>query len=357
MVINSLMTGTGSFIPEEIVDNEAFLNQDFFDAEKNTFPYDNATIIEKFKAITGIESRRYLKGKLNSSDIGTIAAQRAIEESGIDPEKIDQIIFAQNFGDIGEDSDQIDLLPCLASRVKHNLKIANPNCVAYDILFGCPGWIQGVIQAHAYINSGIAKAVLVIGSETLSRVVDPYDRDSMIYSDGAGACILERKEEAEKRGILSFANQSFTKDEAYYLYYGSTFNPADPKGTKFIKMYGRKIYEFAVTHVPAAMKACFDKSGEDIGDLKKIFIHQANEKMDFAIIKRFYRLYGYKNVPKDIMPMSIHKLGNSSVATVPTLFDLVNKDKLEGHSVKKGDLVLLASVGAGMHINAITYRL
>jgi 3-oxoacyl-[acyl-carrier-protein] synthase-3 len=356
MVLNSIMTGTGSFIPEEIIDNEAFLNQAFFDGEKQAFPYDNKTIIEKFKDITGIESRRYLKGNLNSSDIGTYAAQRAIEESGIDPEKIDQIIFAQNFGDISEGSNQIDMLPCLASRVKYNLGISNPNCVAYDILFGCPGWIQGVIQAHAYIHAGIAKAVLVIGSETLSRVVDPFDRDSMIYADGAGACIVELKEEASKRGILSYANQSFTKEEAYYLYYGSTFNPADANKTKFIKMHGRKIYEFAVTHVPAAMKACFDKSGEDINEVKKIFIHQANEKMDFAIVKRFFRLYGFKNVPKDIMPMSIHKLGNSSVATVPTLYDLVNKDKLEGHKLNKGDLVILASVGAGMHINAITYR-
>jgi 3-oxoacyl-[acyl-carrier-protein] synthase-3 len=356
MVVNSVITGTGSLIPEQIVDNESFLKQDFFDGEKNTFPYDNKTIIEKFKAITGIESRRYLKGKQNSSDIGTAAAKIAIKEAGIDPEKIDQIIFAQNFGDITEGSHQIDMLPCLASRVKYNLGIENPNCVAYDILFGCPGWIQGVIQAHAYINSGIAKAVLVIGSETLSRVVDPFDRDSMIYSDGAGACIIERKEEAEKRGILSFANQSFTKEEAYYLYYGSTFNPADPNQTKFIKMHGRKIYEFAVTHVPAAMKACFDESGEDIHDVKKIFIHQANEKMDFAIVKRFFKLYNFKNIPKDIMPMSIHKLGNSSVATVPTLYDLVNKDQLEGHHLNKGDLVILASVGAGMHINAITYR-
>ena len=120
-------------------------------------------------------------------------------------------------------------------------------------------------------------------------------------------------------------------------------------------MFGRKIYEFAITNVPNAMKTALDKSGFEIDDLKKIFIHQANEKMDEAIVKRFYRLYK-KPVPEGVMPMSIHKLGNSSVATVPTLLDLVLKGKIKNQKVNKGDLVMLASVGAGMNINAIVYR-
>ena len=120
-------------------------------------------------------------------------------------------------------------------------------------------------------------------------------------------------------------------------------------------MHGRKIYEFALNNVPQAMKDCLDKSGVDIKDVKKVLIHQANEKMDEAIIKRFYRLYKTQ-VPEDIMPMSIHKLGNSSVATVPTLFDLIRNNKLENHKLDKGDIILLASVGSGMHINAIIYK-
>lgn len=356
MINNSLITGTGSYIPDFKVDNEAFLDQDFYDDKQENLPYDNKTIIEKFKTITGIESRRYLKGKLNSSDMALEASRIAIEDAGIDPESIDQIIYAQNFGDIKEGEDQIDMLPCLASRVKYTLGISNPNCVAYDIIFGCPGWIQGVIQANAFIKAGVAKTVLVVGSETLSRVVDPFDRDSMIYSDGAGACIVQKVEEETKRGILSFTNQSFTKEEAYFLHYGPTFNPKDENKTSYIKMYGRKIYEFALNKVPLAMKECLDKSGEHIDDVKKIFIHQANAKMDYAIVKRFFKLYGYRDFPENILPMSIHFLGNSSVATVPTLYDLVKKEKLEGHQIKEGDLVILASVGGGMHINAITYR-
>ena len=120
-------------------------------------------------------------------------------------------------------------------------------------------------------------------------------------------------------------------------------------------MHGRKIYEFALNNVPQAMKACLDNSGVDIKDVKKILIHQANEKMDEAIVKRFYRLYKTE-MPEDIMPMSIHKLGNSSVATVPTLYDLILKNKLENHQINKGDVIIFASVGAGMHINAIVYK-
>jgi 3-oxoacyl-[acyl-carrier-protein] synthase-3 len=348
------MTGTGSYIPTIIQKNEDFLTQDFYDEQQLKIPNSNEIIIKKFQGITGIEERRYVSNELKSSDIGTIAAQNAIDDSGIDPEELDYIIVGHNFGDVDSGNTQIDMLPSIASRIKFNLKIKNPNCVAYDIIFGCPGWLQGVIQADAFIKAGIASKCLIIGTETLSRVVDPYDRDSMIYSDGAGACILEKNEETS-RGILSAASQSFTYDEAYFLFYGSSYNPSENQQTKYIKMHGRKIYEFALNQVPLAMKTAVDKSGVGIDDISKVLIHQANEKMDEAIIKRFYLLYN-KEMPEDIMPMSIHKLGNSSVATIPTLFDLIVKNKLEGHQIKEGDVLLIASVGAGMNVNAIVYR-
>lgn len=122
-------------------------------------------------------------------------------------------------------------------------------------------------------------------------------------------------------------------------------------------MKGRKVYEYAMKNVPSAMKECLDKSGVDISEVKKVLIHQANEKMDEGIIKLFFRLYGIKEVPEDIMPMSIHKLGNSSVATVPTLYDLIIKGQMEQHNFSKGDVILLASVGAGMNVNAVAYRI
>ena len=106
-----------------------------------------------------------------------------------------------------------------------------------------------------------------------------------------------------------------------------------------------------------AMKQAMDKAGADIHDVKKVLIHQANEKMDNEIIKRLFRLYKERNIPEDIMPMSIHKLGNSSVSTVPTLLDQIRKGTAEGnHKIEAGDLILLASVGAGMNVNAVAYR-
>ena len=347
------ITGIGSYIPEKKVSNTDFNNHVFLNEDGTDFAYPNEVVINKFKSITGIEHRRYAEDHLNSSDLAFFASQKAIQNAGIDPETIDYIIFAHNFGDVKHGTIQSDMLPSLATRVKNKLQIKNPKCVAYDILFGCPGWIEGVLQANAFIKSGMAKRCLVIGSETLSRVVDAHDRDSMIYSDGAGASIIEASD--DETGMLAYESATYANDEAGYLFFGKSYNPDLDPDTRYIKMYGRKIYEFALNQVPAAMKSCLDKSGLGIDAVKKILIHQANEKMDEAIIQRFYKLYD-RSVPKDIMPMSIHELGNSSVATVPTLFDLLIRGEIENQTIHKGDVMIFASVGAGMNINAFIYR-
>jgi 3-oxoacyl-[acyl-carrier-protein] synthase III len=353
----TIITGTGSYIPEVIQKNSDFHGQAFFTEEHEKIEQPSSVITEKFQNITGIAERRYITEDLHSSDIGFFAAQRAIDDSGVDPETIDQIIFAHNFGDVRKHTIQTDVLPALASRVKQRLGIKNPYCVAYDILFGCPGWVQGVIQSDAFLKSGQSKKTLVIGSETLSRVIDVYDRDSMIFADGAGACVLEYDETEGDSGILSTAAMTHTVDEAYYLFLGkSNFPEADPR-VRYIKMKGRKVYEYALTNVPLAMKECLDRAGVSLEEVKKIFIHQANEKLDQGVIKRLYKLYGHNEVPEGIMPMSVHELGNSSVATVPTLFDRVRHGELKGHSVAAGDIVLFASVGSGMNINAVCYRI
>ena len=347
------IAGIGSYIPEKKVSNTDFGEHVFLNEDGSAFGYPNEVVIKKFKGITGIEHRRYAEDHLTSSDLAFFASQKAIENAGIDPETIDYIIFAHNFGDVKHGTTQSDMIPSLATRVKHKLQIKNPKCVAYDILFGCPGWIEGVLQANAFIKSGMAKRCLVIGSETLSRVVDAHDRDSMIYSDGAGASIIEASD--DETGMLAYESATYANDEAGYLFFGKSYNLDLDPDTRYIKMYGRKIYEFALNQVPMAMKSCLDKSGLGIDDVKKILIHQANEKMDEAIIQRFYKLYD-RPVPKDIMPMSIHELGNSSVATVPTLFDLLISGQIENQSIEKGDILLFASVGAGMNINAFVYR-
>ena len=351
--MNVKITGSGSSIPQQIQNNSGFSQNSFYDAEGNPISNPNEEIIEKFKAITGIEQRRYIKNDETVIDIAIVASNRAIEDAKVDPETLDYIIVAHNVGDIALNSNQVNTLPCLAAKIKAGLRIKNPNCVAYDILFGCPGWVEGVIQAKAFIKAGMAKKCLVIGADTLSRVLDQTDRDSMIYADGAGATVIE--ESQEEGGILSHKTVTYTFDgEADYIFYGPSNQSG--QGTKYIKMHGRKVYEFALSHVPSAIQHCLDASGESIDNVKKIFIHHANLKMDDAIIKRLYRLYK-KPMPEGVLPMNIQEFGNSSVATVPTLFDLIRKENYKGHELHKGDLILFASVGAGMNINAITYRI
>ncbi len=353
----TIITGSGSCIPDIVKKNSDFAQVEFYTEQHKLINTPASEIVHKFQQITGIDERRYAADDLNASDLGAAAALDAIDNSGINPEEIDLLIAAHNFGNVYKHTIQTDAVPSLASLIKHKLQIKNPNCVAYDVLFGCPGWLQGVIIAHVHFKAGMAKKALIVGTETLSRVIDVHDRDSMIFSDGAGATVLEYKDTGNlNNGILSCCAQTHAAEEVNYINMGCSYKPDYDERVRYIKMKGRKVYEYAMTHVPAAMKTCLDESGVSIHDLKKVFIHQANEKMDDGIIKRLYQLYGINEVPAHCMPMSIHMLGNSSVATIPTLYDLVMKEKLQPHTLHTGDVILFASVGAGMNINAVCYR-
>ena len=356
-MINSIITGSGSFIPDVEVKNDEFIENPFCFNDGRRIQNDNQEVITKFQEITGIRTRRYVNDDQSCSDIATIAAQRAIENSGVNPEELDMIIVAHNFGDVIKGSNQTDIVPSIGSRVKHSLGIANPNCVPYDIIFGCPGWVQGVIQSHIYIQAGEAKKCLIIGAEVLSRVVDPFDRDTMIFADGAAAVVLEAKEEDKKRGVLGHATVSHSLEEKDYLSFGKSYNRFGNDETKFIKMNGHKIYQYALTEVPKAMKFCLDKVNIPLSMIDKVLLHQANEKMDQAILNRLFRAFGERDIPENVMPMIIGRLGNSSVATVPTLYDLISRGELKKHKFEDGNHLLLASVGAGMNINALVYKM
>jgi 3-oxoacyl-[acyl-carrier-protein] synthase-3 len=354
-MITSLIRSTGCYIPEVHIPNTNFLQAEFFEKNHIRVAKDNAFVIEKFKEITGIEERRYARDDQQASDLGFLAALNALQNSGVDPETLDYIIVAHNFGDVAFKSNRVNMVPSLASRVKHLLQIKNPNCVAYDLPFGCPGWVEGLIQANYYIRSGDAKRCLVIGAETLSRVIDPYDRDSMIYSDGAGAVILEAS--TNGKGILAHKTQTHAHEHALLLTMDKSFSPDYPDTDDlFIKMNGRKVYEFALNHVPLVVKELLDKAGETISSIQKILIHQANSKMDAAIVERLFKMYGMEAPLEQCMPMTISWLGNSSVATIPTLLDRILKGEMESHTIQSGDKIVMASVGAGMNINAVLYQ-
>lgn len=356
----SVFLGTGSYIPTQQVSNADFLTHQFYDTTGEKFKVSNEEIVEKFEKITGIRERRYVTDDLVTSDIAFMAATEAILSSGIDKESIDCIIVAHNFGDVKADNRRSDIVPSIASRVKYKLKIVN-SAVCYDICFGCPGWLQAVILADSFLKSGQIKRALVIGAETLSRVSDPHDRDSMIYADGAGAVIMGAIESSKPIGIISNSCRSDTLEQTYYLRMGKSYNPNYSGNELFLKMDGRKLYEYALDIVPQAIKSTIDKIGLSINDVSKVLLHQANHKMDMAILKRLFQLYDKKEVPEAIMPMIIYRLGNSSVATLPTLYNLLLTKQVDDQSkvanCKSGDTLVFASVGAGMNVNAVIYRL
>lgn len=355
---HTVIIGTGSSIPPKVVPNSAFLDNEFFmDYGQPVEPGTNEKVIDKFQQITDIGERRYADDNVMASDLGTQAGANAIKDAGIDPESLDYVIVAHNFGDILVDNRRSDFVPSLAARVKQNLAIANPACIAYDLPFGCPGWVQGLIHTDYFLRSGDASRALVIGAETLSRISDPHDRDSMIYSDGAGATVVEAREEESPIGVLAHAARSDTIDHAKLLWMGESYNPDFEDNRLFLKMYGRKLYNYALTNVPGVVRQSLERAGLELADVKKVFLHQANAKMDEAILVRLFRLYDAgRPDTAAVMPMSISWLGNSSVATVPTLLDLVCRGEMNDHELSPGDIIVLASVGAGMNINSVVYR-
>jgi len=250
-MIQSVIIGTGSCIPEAVISNDHFLRAEFFDKNGEKLYQKNKAIIEKFSTITGIRQRRYARPDQQASDLGFVAAQEAILNAGIDKESLDYVIVAHNFGDVAFETNRTKQVPTLASKIKSLLQIQNPDCVAYDLPFGCPGWIEGLIQASYFIRSGDAKRCLLVGAETLSRVIDRHDRDSMIFSDGAGAAILEAHGSPD-RGIIAHKTRTYAGDLINALGMDNSCSPyPDDKSDLFLKMDGRKVYEFALTYVPA----------------------------------------------------------------------------------------------------------
>jgi 3-oxoacyl-[acyl-carrier-protein] synthase-3 len=349
--------GTGSCIPEQVIRNDYFSDYCFYDpSSKKPFEKTNEEIIQKFREITNIEERRWVKDDQVDSDIAAEAIKDACDSAGIELDELEFIIIGHNFGDVQKGRTHIDVLPSLANKVKGKLGLKNPACICHDVISGCPSWTQGMIVANAYIKSETYNKGVVVGADVLSRIADPHDRDTMIYADGAGATVVEGVWSEEPIGILAQSSRSDSIPFANLLTMGDSLNPDYDRDDLFIKMAGHKLYVYALNHVPAVVKDSIEKAGLQLSDIKKVLIHQANEKMDEAILKGVFKLYKEKDIPKGIMPMSIDKLGNSSTATVPTLLDLIVKGKLENQEIKKGDYIILCSVGAGMNINSIIYK-
>lgn len=354
MEFQTAITGTGSVIPELLVPNSDFESNEFYDRSGARIERSGNEIVAKLEAICGIRERRYIPFEQDSVDLMTEASRLAVEDAGLSPNDLSGIIVAHNAGNMIPDTGAFHTVPNMAAVLKHELGSTNHDCFAYDVLFGCPGWLQAIIQAHQAIRNGDAEHVLITGLEVASRLLDPHDPDSMILADGCGACVVSPA--TGDAGIISYATYSHAVDDNRIIYLGPSLKP-DVDGSCYFHMNGRAVYKYATEWVPKVMKNALDKAGTGVSDVDIFLLHQANAKMLEAIACNLAQLCQvHPETFKGKIPSTIEFLGNTSVATIPTMLDLIRKKKLEGFEIRAGDLAVMASVGAGMHCNAIVYR-
>lgn len=287
------------------------------------------------------------------NQVASDMAANALKSVNYDIDSLDYLLVANDFGDITEEHYQVDIVPSIAAKTKLKAGIKNPRTIALDLVSGCPGWLEAAIFAHSLIQSGLAKRVGTVGTETLSRVSDPHDMDSMIYSDGAGAVIFESKESDNLEGIVSLSERT-DPEYSHLLKMGKSNNPNYQNQNRlFLKMDGHELYKYAVRKVPEVIKESLSKADLTLSSIKMILAHQANERLDTDILKR---LGLSEEDIKKLTPMTISWLANSSVATIPTLLDLVLRGKINDHRLEPGDNIIIFSVGAGMNRNAMVYK-
>ena len=343
-------------MPERRIANAFFLNNIFMDSMGVPSSKPTAEIIGKLEQITGIKERGYISEKGDSVPLMVAASEHALADWGKDKNLIDGIIVAHNAGNMLEGRDGFHTVPNMAALLKNKLGIENFECFAYDLLFGCPGWLQGVIQAHQAIQMGDAKHVLVIGIEVASRLLDPHDLDSMILADGCGAAVISASDTGDDSGIISYATFSHALEDISCIYLDRSYNKEITAPTLF-KMNGKDVYKYATVWVPKVIKKALDKAGLTASDVDMFLFHQANGKMLHAFANNLAQMYGMEGLSfEGKIPTTIEFTGNTSVATIPTMLDLILKNNLGEYKIKKGDLIVMASVGAGMHCNALVYK-
>lgn len=353
--MKTIIKGTGHHLPERIIENSYFLASRFLDKNGQINPKPTDQIIAKLEAITGIKSRRYINDDEDSVPLMTKASYNAIQDAGINKEKIDGIIVTHNAGNMLPDGKGYHTIPNMAALLKHSLAIKNYKCFAYDVLFGCPGWLQGMVSAHQAIQMKDAHTVLVVGIEVASRFVDVYDLDAMILADGCGAAVVSASNDMDG-GVISYATYSHAQEDLSCIYQSSSFNKEIDNFSLF-KMNGREVYKYATIWLPRVIKDALDKASLTASDVSMFLFHQANGKMLHAIANNLAEMYNLKNLSFDgKIPTTIEFTGNTSVATIPTMLSMIRKNQLGKYHIIKGDIVVFASVGAGMHCNAMVYQ-
>ncbi|MDE6917140.1 MAG: ketoacyl-ACP synthase III [Lachnospiraceae bacterium] len=322
------ITGTGSALPEKIVTN--------FDLQKLVETSD-----EWIQKRTGIAQRRVSTGETVAS-LAAGACTKALEMAGKAAEEVDLILVATCSPEL--------LLPCCACQVQD--RIGASHAAAFDLNAACAGFLFALNTAQAYLQSGIYKNALIVGSEVLSKLVDWTDRGTCIlFGDGAGAAFVEAQaedfvcENGRKSGVecmvqgadgargmvLSCAERALN----------SAFFSESQDGNLFVQMDGQEVYKFATKQVPACIQQALGQMGIAVDDVDWFLLHQANVRIIESVAK---------HLKADLakFPMNIQDVGNMSSATIPVLLDACCRSG----KIKRGDRIVLSGFGAGLTYGA-----
>lgn len=313
------ITGTGSALPSQVVTND--------DLAKIMDTSD-----EWIRERTGICERRISTGQ-TTTDLAVEAASKALKDAGKNPEDVELIIVATVSGDWA--------LPCSACQVQAAL--GADKATAFDINAACSGFLFGLNIVNAYISSGAYKNALVIGAETLSKIVDWTDRGTCIlFGDGAGAAFVEA---TEGDGVLGFVQGSAGKDGAALQCknreLSNLFVKPEEEKLSYVEMDGQAVYRFAVKTVPKTIEEALDKAGMKKEEIDWYILHQANIRIVESIAKRL-------KMPIEKFPYNLDKNGNVSAASIPILLDELNKSGV----LKRGDKIVISGFGAGLTYGA-----
>lgn len=286
---------------------------------------------EWIRTRTGIRERRILREDEATSDLASRAGMEALKVAGMAAGEVDLIIVATVTPDMA--------FPSTASLVQ--AKIGARKAAAFDLSSGCTGFIYGLATAAAYIEKGTYQNIMVIGADTLSRIVDYQDRSTcVLFGDGAGAAVIAGTDRDE--GILeSCLGSNGTGGELLTLPAGGSRMPASDRTVAerqhYLRMDGQKIFEFAVKIMGHASNEVLERAKLDMSDVSVIIPHQANIRIIEAARKRF-------KVPKDKMLVNLDRYGNMSCGSIPVGLD----EAVRSGMVRKGDIVLLVAFGAGL---------
>lgn len=305
--------GTGSYLPENIVTND-----------------DLARIMdtsdEWIASRTGIRARHLVKEE-TTAQMSAEAAKKALDEAGMKAEDLDLIIVGTLSGDYVTPSTACEVQAILGAE----------KAVAFDINAACSGFMFAMNTAYAYIHSGIYQNALVIGAETLSKLMDWNDRSTcVLFGDGAGAAVVR----ADKTGLIHFTQGADGSKGMVLSCRGRmNNNPLVKNSVKpdYVSMDGQEVYKFAVSTVPASIQKVLEEADLEVTDIKYFLLHQANIRIIQSVAKRL-------KADMNKFPTTLEHCGNISAGSVPILLDAVHKKGM----LQRGDKLVMAGFGAGL---------